>query len=256
MKARGFIFSGIFLAILVTSGCATTQPLRFSVGVDSLSSTNANEKKSYILLPGNKDVSEDDLQFKEFSTYVDRTLLSRGFMHATNIERADFAVFIVYGVGNPQDHQYSYSLPIFGQTGVSSSTTYGQLSMYGNYGTYSGTTRYTPTYGVTGSSSRSGSFTTYFRFVVLDAIDMAEYRNNKKEVQLWKTTMTSTGRSGDLRQVFPILVAAAKQYIATNTGKKVNVDIDEEDDLVIEVKGIKKENKKPCANQALKWLWC
>lgn len=165
------------------------------------------------------------------------------YLNSTTFEKANTAIFLVYGIGDPQKHQYSYSVPTFGQTGVSSSYTTGTVSSYGGYGSYSGTTTYTPTYGVTGSTSHIRSDTTYFRFMVLDAMDLDEYRKSKKEVQLWKTTVTSTGSSGDLRLVFPILAAASKQYIAKNTGKQVEVNNYEEDERVIEIKGIERTKK-------------
>lgn len=234
--------TSLFFGVLLLSGCATTQP-RFSVNVDSISGSDV-DKNSYVLLPGNKDTKADDLQFKEYATYVNRALTKQGFAPADSFEKASVAIFLVYGTGNPQEHQYSYSIPTWGQTGVSSSYTTGAVSSYGGYGSYSGTTTYTPTYGITGSTSHTGSYTTYFRFMVLDAVDLDEYKKSKKEVQLWKTTVTSAGSSSDLRRVFPILVAASKQYIAKNTGQKVEVNIYEEDEQVIEIKGIAKAEKK------------
>lgn len=241
MRAR-FTVTIFLLAALVVSGCATTQP-QFSVKVDSISGQTA-DKGSYILLPGNKDTKTEDLQFKEYAGYVNRALIKQGFVPAESFEKSNIAIFLVYGIGDPQEHQYSYSIPTYGQTGVSSSFTTGSTSSYGGYGSYSGMTTYTPTYGITGSTSHTGSYTTYFRFMVLDAVDLDEYKKSKKEVQLWKTTVTSSGSSGDLRQVFPILVAASQQYIGENTGQKVEVDIYEEDERVIEVKGITKTEKK------------
>jgi hypothetical protein len=78
----------------------------------------------------------------------------------------------------------------------------------------------------------------------MDAVDLDEYRQTEIEVQLWKTTVTSTGSSGDLRRVFPILVAASQQYIGKNTGQKVEVDLYESDESVIEIKGISESAKK------------
>ena len=75
----------------------------------------------------------------------------------------------------------------------------------------------------------------------LDAVDLDEYRKAEKEVQLWKTTVTSNGSSGDLRQVFPILVAASKPYIGSNTGKKLKVMLSEGDKRVTEIKGFTQE---------------
>ncbi|MBI3811240.1 MAG: hypothetical protein HY283_03410 [Nitrospirae bacterium] len=177
------------------------------------------------------------MQFKEYAAYINRALISRGLTPVETAEKADLAVFVIYGIGNPQEHQYSYSLPVWGQTGVSSSNTYGTLSMYGNYGTYSGTTTYNPTYGIKGYTSHVGNYATYFRFLVLDALDLAEYKQTKKEVQLWKTIITSTGSSGDLRRVFPYLVSASKPHIAANTGQQIKVILEENDPSVMEIKG-------------------
>ena len=246
--------TSLFLGALLISGCATTQP-QFNVMVDSISGAIA-DKNSYILLPGNKDTKAEDLQFKEYTAYVNRALINQGFTPAGSFEKANVAIFLVYGIGDPQKHQFSYSLPVWGQTGVSSSTTYGTsntygtLNTYGNYGNYRGsttssnTTTYTPTYGIKGYTSHIGTIITYFRFMVLDAIDLDEYKATKNEIQLWKTTVTSAGSSGDLRRVFPILIAASQQYIGKNTGQKVKVNLFEEDARVIDIKGITKSEKK------------
>jgi len=159
---------------------------------------------------------------------------------ASNFNEAHIAIFLMYGIGDPQKHQYTYSLPLWGQTGVSSSSTYGTVNTYGSTATYSGTTTYTPTYGVVGSTMHTGTRVTYFRYFILDALDLNEYRRTKKEVQLWKTTVTSTGSSGDLRQVLPVMIGASKEYLGTNTGKKVKVILHENDKRVLEVKGIEK----------------
>lgn len=234
--------TSLLLGVLLLSGCATMQP-QFQVRVDSISGEKSN-KHLYILLPGNKDTKAEDLQFKEYAAYVNRALIKQGFVPAESFEKANVAIFLVYGIGDPQEHQYTYSLPTWGQTGVSSSYTTGTISSYGGYGSYSGTTTYTPTYGITGSTTHIGSHNTYFRFMVLDAVDLDEYKKSKKEVQLWKTTVTSTGSSGELRKVFPILVAASREYVGKNTGQKVEVNLFEEDDRVMEIKGEVKTEKK------------
>ncbi len=228
--------SSLFFGALLLSGCVTTQD-GFVVDVDSISGSDL-DKRSYILMPGNKDTRADDLQFKEYAAYVNRALRDQGFMPVESFEEASLAIFLIYGIGDPQEHQYSYSIPTWGQTGVSSSYTTGTVNSYKGYGSYSGTTTYVPAYGITGSMSQAGSYTTFFRFMVLDAADLDEYRKSKKEVQLWKTTVASSGSSDDLRRVFPVLVAASKRYIGKNTGRKVKVNIYEEDEQVIEIKGI------------------
>lgn len=218
------------------SGCATVRPPQIHVTVDSLSASTQASRKHFVLLPGNKDTPATDLQFREYAAYINRALVSRGYVPAEGIEKADLAIFVVYGIGNPQQHQYSYSIPTWGQTGISSSSTYGTLNTYGGYGTYRGTTTHTPTYGITGSTSHIGTYTTYFRFLVLDALDLSEYKQTKKEVQLWKTTITSAGSSGDLRRVFPYMVTASMPHIGTNTGQQIKVVLEENDPAVLNVK--------------------
>lgn len=226
----------VLLSVLtIIVGCAAGS--KYNVTIDSICSPDTSTKKIYVLLPIAKDVGPNDLQFREFSSYVERALHSAGFVKAVNLNDANIAIFLNYGIGDPQDHQYSYSLPVLGQTGVSSSTT---LGSYRNYGTYQGTTAYTPTYGVTGFTTNVGSYTTFFRFIILDALDLEEFKRSEKVVQLWKTTMTSIGSSGDLRKVFPVLVAASRPYIGTNTGSQVDLTLDEENMAVLEIKGLSK----------------
>lgn len=234
--------ASILALILLMTGCASVP--KYVVNVDSLQAPNTDDKKNFVLLPGNTDTPSSDLQFREYAAYINRALISRGFTPAESIESANLVIFVVYGIGDPQQHQYTYSVPVWGQTGVSSSTTSGKLSTNGKYGTYSGTTTYNPTYGVRGYSSGVRTYTTYFRFLVLDAIDLSEYRKSKKEVQLWKTTVTSTGSSGDLRGVFPVMITASKPHIATNSGQQIKVEIGGNDPNILEIKGQVSESQK------------
>lgn len=228
----------IIVCLLMLQACAVGP--RFHVNIDSISAPKTMPKHSYILLPGTKEVDDSDLQFREYASYVQRALAEKGFVKTNNFNEANIAIFLMYGIGDPQKHQYTYSLPLWGQTGVSSSSTYGTVNTYGSTATYSGTTTYTPSYGVVGSTMHTGTRVTYFRYFILDALDLDEYRRTKKEVQLWKTTVTSTGSSGDLRQVLPVMIGASKEYFGTNTGKKLKVILHENDKRVLQVKGIEK----------------
>lgn len=229
----------VIIAVTLLTGCATIHQ-QYNVNVDSINAPQTEFKTKYLLLSGIKDVREDDLQFREYAGYVDRALAMIGYTKAMSFDEAEIAVYLSYGIGDPESHTYSYSVPTWGQTGVSSSTTYGTANVYGNTASYSGTTTYTPQYGVTGSRTHVGTIITYFRYMILNAIDLEKYRETEEKQQLWKTTVTSTGASGDLRRVFPILVAAAKEYFGTNTEEKVRILLYENDERVIEIKGLEK----------------
>lgn len=232
---RKYPIIGTFMCLLMFfGGCGAT----YRVQVDSISASNSSNMRSYVLLPGNDDTTPSDLQFMEFGKYIKHVLSSKGYVEADDFNEADLAIFLAYGIGDPQEHQYTYNLPVWGETGVSSSYTHGTLYSYGNYGTYSGTTTYTPSYGITGYTTHMGTYLTYFRFMVLDAYDMQKSRESQDLVQAWKTTVTSMGSSGDLRRVFPILAAASKDYIASNTRQKVDRTLCETDKAVVEIKTV------------------
>ena len=113
-----------------------------------------------------------DLQFREFAGYVGRALDHRGFEKAASPADAEVAIFPANAIGDPQAHRYTYTMPTWGQTGISRSSTQGTLSTFGNTGTYSATTTYTPTYGVNGYTTHHGSYTNSTRFVMRHAYDM------------------------------------------------------------------------------------
>lgn len=202
-----------------------TPPPYVAVFIDSFAQPKALDKKNVLILPGTKDVDPSDLQFLEFAGHVATALKEMGLTRVERFQDADVAVYLSYGIGNPQTQQYSYALPTWGQTGVSSATTYGSVNRYGNTGTFSGTTVYTPTYGITGYSTQVESRTTFTRFLLMDAYDIGAYKKTQEMKQLWKIGATSAGSSNDLRFVFPYMVVASQKFLGTNTGRRIEEDV-------------------------------
>jgi hypothetical protein len=132
-----------FITILALSGCSSR--LRYISDVNSIALTDQSIGKRYVLLPGNERVTPDDLEFSEYAQYVGLILAPLGFTKAATEQEADIAILVSYGIGNPQSHQYSSSIPVYGQTGVSSSTTSGTIMpLGGGMASYSGNTTYMP----------------------------------------------------------------------------------------------------------------
>src|SRR5208337_5389955 len=94
--------------------------IRFHVAIDSINDNEPTVGKSCVVTSGMKDVNSDDLQFKEFATYVKQALTLKGYAISEDTNTADINVFLGYGISEPSEHQYSYAMPIFGQTGISS----------------------------------------------------------------------------------------------------------------------------------------
>jgi hypothetical protein len=222
------------LSLFFLGGCGPS----FVVYVDSINNGQIPLKKTCYIISGVEDVEASDLQFKEFKAYIICGLAENGIYTTEDPDTAEATLLVAYGIGEPEEHIYSYSQPIYGQTGVSSSHTSGTVYNYGNTGTYSGTTTYTPSYGVVGAVPMTGSYITFTRWLDLRAVDMDQYKKDETVNVLWETRITSTGSSGDLRQVFPVLVAAASPHFGENTGKQIKITLHENDKVVKVIRGL------------------
>lgn len=207
-----------FFAVVVSAllaACGGSQLQRFRSEIDALAAPEAQGKTHFVILPGNKEVNVRDLQFLEFKSYVEKVLATRGFTKAGSLDDGDVLLLLNYGVGPPEAQYYTYDVPVWMDAGY-------YYPYYRRSRFYTGVSAYT---------QRIESYTTYKRYLVLEAYDMAQYRQNKW-VQLWKTSVSSSGTSADLRLVFPYMAAAMQAYIGSNTGHMVSVDVDEQNPLL------------------------
>ena len=206
----------LMLVSLLLSACATGPRLmQIRSDVDALATSDAQNKRHFVILPGNKDLKEQDLQFIEFKAYVEKVLANRGFTKVDKPQDGDVVLFLSYGVDEPQTYQYSYEVPVWNDMGF-----------YPYYWRY----RYYPMY-----TQRIETYVLYRRYLTLEAYDMAAYLKNEAPRQLWKVTVQSKGPSNDLRLTIPYMAAAMQPYIGTNTGHMLEVDINEHDPLLNEL---------------------
>lgn len=247
IPGRSASFCLVGLALL--SGCV--RPQKIHVSVSALAAPESDSARLYVLLPVAEGVKPSDLQFQEYATYLRRALQFAGFEEAGKSEDADLLIGMSYSVSEPKEHTYTYSIPHWGQTGISSSTTYGTANTLGtlNRGRYSGTTSYQgttyyqPRYGVTGYSTGVGTFVTYTRALALVGFDAKVAREGGEPKEYWRLTAISVGNSGDLRAIFPFLAAAARPYLGKATDAAVETQFAMDDERVAEIRGIpRKEN--------------
>ena len=155
---------------------------------------------TYVMVPFKE--QEGSLEHKAYEQAVRQELSAKGFVEST-LEQAEVVIFLYYGIDTGKEVVSSY--PIIGRTGVSSSSTYGTVRSYGDFGTYSGTTTYAPTYGVVGTGVASR--TEYTRFLRLDLLDrkaLAEGKINK----LYESKIVSRGSNGQVAVVLPTMIKA------------------------------------------------
>lgn len=79
------ILTSLFAGI-VLSGCATTSQ-GYSVSVSGLAAPSTNSALSFIILPGNTNITATDLQFQEYSGIVERALTRRARISLRIVEK-------------------------------------------------------------------------------------------------------------------------------------------------------------------------
>jgi hypothetical protein len=231
------------LIVFILTGCATlnkTPNSKVIVEVDSYGNDSYLESKKFIIASGDSTISESDLQFQEFSDYVKKILVNKkDYVEVDDWDEADLMIFFKFGISDPETFKQTYAVPTWGQTGVSSTTTRGNVHVnpYGNNITYNETTSSTPTYGVTGSRIVTKTYTIFFRYVTLTAYDLNEYKKKGKEKIIWNTILTSSGNSNDLRKVIPYMIVIGSSYFGKSSGEKKLHEILEGDDRVNHIKG-------------------
>lgn len=229
-----FKFVYLLIVFAFCSGCATVTTFR--VDIDSINSGSWENKRNVFLDSAMENVENNDLQFKEYISYIKRALISRGFTVVDTPQQADMLILVRYGVSDPQEYSYTYSVPTWGQTGYSSAKTSGNAYSTG-YGqiNYQEATTYQPSYGIIGSTTQQSSSVIYVNYLILTGFDVTIKTPNKSIPKSWKTNIFSTSENGDLRYAFPILVAAAQPYIGENTGHRITVELQENDKRILEI---------------------
>ncbi|CAI0713301.1 Uncharacterised protein [Serratia quinivorans] len=205
-------------SILALSGCATNNGTY--VTIDSLSSGKSVGKK-YFVFPGNESLKNgDQLYFSQVERYLDRVLRDKGFQKVSDAKLADQAIFLVYWHDGGVSNTRSEVVPVWGQTGVSSATTYGTVTpTYGGGGMVNTTTTYTPTYGVTGSYARNVTDTYYSSGIRVESYSIPEFKSGNK-VQLWRTSATSTAMDLNDRRDIKMLFFISKDFFGENLEEK------------------------------------
>jgi hypothetical protein len=226
-------YAVLSLLFLASTGCVRS----YLVHVDSISDSSAQLNKTYLILPGNKATAAGDLQFREFAGLLVRAMSIQGYTLAGVSQKPDMEVYLSYGIGEPETHTYSYSEPVWGQTGVNIYSQTNQYTGKDNVTTQNSTTFMEPQYGVTGYTEKTGAVTVYKKFIIIDAYDLKNGAPGAQLREIWKTSIDATGKAKDLRKVFPGMLAAAAIYIGVNTGETLSVEVAKDSPVLKVIKG-------------------
>jgi len=216
---------------LLAVGCASLGP-RFYVDVSALRDSQLAERRTYVVYPGLQGVDPTDLQFREFAGQLERVLLAKGFKPAALNARPDLLILLSYGIGEPRTSYYSY--PVFGRVSGGTSTFTASTFGPGGFTQTTGTVTSPTRHGVVGT--RTAARREFQRWAAIEAVDIETFINTQKISQAWRTEMTSSGSSGDLRRVLPVMLAASQPYIGVNTRQQVRRVLNDDSPEVVAIR--------------------
>lgn len=213
------VFLGIVTA-LAMSGCATepstpVDPRMYEhgsyldVSVHAIAAPDASAKgKTFFIVPGMQNLSENDLEFIEVSRYVANALAKRGYVRADSVKTAAVLIRLGYGIGDPQ---------------TSSET----VAISQGYSYSVGWMWFTQP-----PRTQTVKETLYRRNLILEAYDL---KDPDRKSQLWKTTVKSEGSSSDLNRVLAYMIAASSEYFGTSTGMQKDLRINGRDPRLLDI---------------------
>ncbi|MDR1415023.1 MAG: hypothetical protein LBI96_04345 [Odoribacteraceae bacterium] len=237
-QTRGGNFLLFIVAIFAFSSCSITSKTylvnsHVDVNINAYGGNVINSKTAMVIC-NDPTIKKYDLKNLEFESYVKTILATKGYSFTDNNDEANVIIFYEYGISDPKVYTSQRVVPVWGQTGISSSRT----EVGTSFGKPYSRTTYTPSYGVVSSDVVTDTDITYVRWTNISAFDADYYRKTGEDRMLWLTEIQSEGSSDDLRYIFPFLLTAAREYIGQNhpTKIKVSLALDPADKSVLEVK--------------------
>jgi len=214
MKAAVLILCVFAIFAVLITGCATV-PMpttsAYRMEIDSIALAGADLRgKSYVISSAMQEIGDEDLRFKEIALYIENALKMKGYNRVDKKEKAEILIRLAYGIGNPQTTTYT--------------TTTGTGYAY-QVGWW---------WHMVPPTTETVKQTTYQRHLVVEAFDLRT--KSDRLPQLWRTALSSEGRSSDIRTVLPHMIAAAVDYFGTNTGRKMPTYIEPNDPRVDDIK--------------------
>lgn len=191
MKVNYKLFT-IILTVLFFAGCA--KYIKSEVVIfHKLPELDSPTKYSFQVSGSH----EEDL---EYITYRDliKNELAKYRLEEVVFDKAEIIVSFEYSIDSGRD--ILKTAPVYGQTGISSSTTYGNLKESGDNVTYYETTIYHPTYGRTGS--KTYTVIEYVSSLTVQIMNKSSAYSGK----LYKANVKSHGGNSDIAKVMAAMI--------------------------------------------------
>ncbi len=226
-----FIFFISMAMISLLSGCASSLTMQVNAIADkNLKPTGMR----YVLLNGNTKGQEDDLFFREFSAYFVQLLTNKGYQRVKTRDRADIEIFFRYGVSDGRSGVHTFMHPIYETVGGNSIQFTETKTDSSGTTTTTGTVHIPASYQYVGTAVESRRYTVFTSSIALEAYSVPAGQDAPSI--LWKTLVSSTSDSNDLRAIIPVMAVAVEPYLAGNSGKQQSISIKYEDPKVLAIR--------------------
>ena len=205
-------------------------PSPYVVSIDAIAAPGGSGSNTNFLVPGSSEMSADDLHFQEFSSYLHRALQDRGYTAAATVTDADVSIELSYRVDGPYTKMESFSRPIYGRTGTGHR--YEPIPHHKRKsGDRTGYFR-SSSFGVIGYSNELRTITNYLQVAKIAAYEQGAANSSASPVNLWSVEMEMYREQNDLREGFPVMLAAALPYLGINSSRKVTLELQADDPAI------------------------
>lgn len=226
MTARKFILASLFT--LGLGACATAMNVQVNAINDP---TQSVPGKAYYMKNAQTAGGEDELFFREFSTYFEHALQAKGYQRVEDPKSADLIIHFGFGVSEGRTGIHTYTWPIYETVGGETITyTETKTDASGTKTTTKGSVSVPLRVQRVGTQVESRSYTVFTHHASLEA------RGRKEHNLLWKAMITLVNESTDLRASMPYLAAAAAPYLGGNSGKQRTVSLERDNPAVVEMR--------------------
>jgi hypothetical protein len=225
MKALKILVLSLAVVLLFT---ACTPSYRF--GVNAISTAPIVESKSFHLVSGSKERSENDLYFREAARYVGTALEGKSLFEAESKSRADVLIAVDFYVGEPRESVRVYSTPrTYWRPGYSFVVSVPVYDRRGVFVGYRQRVVHEPGRSYTRWDERLTSVTEYEKTLTISAYENRPGQRLEDLKQLWSVDVTRIDGNEDIRRLLPYMTAAALPFMGEDTGSMIGVSIKETD---------------------------
>jgi len=214
MKMKILILK-IILVLLLQTGCQTTQ--QYTARVSSFGAHPNREETRYVIKPSNSD-EVNRFEFEEYAGYLERALAVKGFQRENDDTVANVIIYLGYNISGPNRIKTRTYVPIMEMVPTPNTTTTGNINYSNNQINYQESTSGTMIMQTKEFREIIGESTTYVRTVRVYASEMkTDDAAQSINDAMWVTEIVSEGSSGELRNVMPVMIAAALEYFGESS---------------------------------------